>query len=246
MKKKIVAFMLVIAMLAIAIVGGTLAYFTDTDAAKNVMTMGNVDIEQIEQERDPNGGLKEFTQGKSLLPMGGAPAWAAETVTVNGDSFKVFDSENVLDKIVTVDNNGNTPAYVRTIVALEAGKSEDEAKALWNNNIAVTDNSDGDTILVEDEDLFVKIGDDYYIIVVYTYVDALAAGAKSGASLTGVALYSNTTKEDIASFGDEYSVLVLSQAVQASDMGEDAGAALDLAFGDVDAANVADWFENVA
>lgn len=246
MKKKIVAFMLVIAMLAIAIAGGTLAYFTDTETAKNVMTMGNVDIEQIEWERDPAGGLRVFTQGKNLLPMGGDPAWAEEKVTVNGDSFKVFASENVLDKFVTVNNNGNTPAYVRTIVALEAGKSEEEAKDLWYNHIALTDNSDGETILVEDNDLFVKIGDDYYIIVVYTYVDALAAGAKSGASLTGVALYSNTTKEDIANFGGEYSVLVLSQAVQASDMGTDAGAALDLAFEDVNATNVAEWFKNVA
>ena len=110
MKKKIVAFMLVIAMLAIAIAGGTLAYFTDTETAKNVMTMGKVDIEQIEQERDPAGDLRAFTPGKNLLPMGGDPAWAEEKVTVNDDSFKVFASENVLDKFVTVNNIGNTPA----------------------------------------------------------------------------------------------------------------------------------------
>ena len=38
----------------------------------------------------------------------------------------------------------------------------------------------------------------------------------------------------------------MSQAVQASDMGDDAGAALDKAFGDVDATNVAEWFKDVA
>ena len=242
MKKKIVAFTLVAAMLAIAIVGGTMAYFMDTDSAINVMTIGKVDIEQIEQERNENGELVDFQNDKMLLPMGGDPAWAEERVTVNGDSFKVFDSENVVDKIVTVENNGTTAAYVRTIVALEAGKSAEEAHDLWYNYIAITDNSDGETVIVEDNDLYVAINGTYYIIVVYTYTDALEAGAKSPASLTGVALYAETTQEIVESFGETYEVLVLSQAVQASDMGDDAGAALDKAFGDVDATNVAAWF----
>lgn len=252
MKKKIISLALVVAMVAIMLTSFTLAYFTDYETAKNVMTMGNVDIEQCEYERayDEAGnlaGLQPFTQGKKLLPMGGDPAWADELVTVNGDSFKVFASENVIDKIVTVENKGNIPAYVRTIVALEAGKSAEKAAELWYNYIGVTDNSDdGETISSEDNDLYVKIGDDYYIIVVYTYVDALEAGAKSGASLTGVALYPETKKEDIADFGGEYSVLALTQAVQASDMGTDAGDALDKAFGEVNATNVADWFASVA
>ena len=246
MKKKIVALMLVISMLAIALISGTLAYFTDTEAAKNVMTMGNVDIEQIEQERSPDGVLQPYTQGQILLPMGGATAWAEEEVTVNGDSFKVFASENALDKIVTVKNNGNSAAYVRTIVALEAGKSEDEAKSMWYNNLAVSDNSDGTQVIGEDNNLFVQIGDSWFAIVVYTYCDAIAAGTESVPSLTGVGLYPETTKEDVANLEGDYEVLVVSQAVQASDMGDDAGAALDKAFGDVDATNVAEWFKNVA
>ena len=48
MKKKILAMCLCVAMLAIAIVGGTLAYFTDTDAETNVFTTGNVSIDLIE------------------------------------------------------------------------------------------------------------------------------------------------------------------------------------------------------
>lgn len=57
MKKKIVAFTLVIAMLAIAIVGGTLAYFTDTDAETNVFTTGNVAIDLIEEFDEENAKL---------------------------------------------------------------------------------------------------------------------------------------------------------------------------------------------
>lgn len=240
-KKKIISLCLVVCLLAVAVVGGTMAYFTDTEAAKNVMTMGNVDIEQIEQERCPTGGLQPYTQGQILLPMGGYD-W--EEVNVNGDSISVL--ADALDKIVTVKNNGNSDAYVRTIVALEAGKSEDEAKSMWYQNLAVTDNVASGQVIRDDKNLYVQIGDSWFAIVVYTYCDAIAAGTESVPSLTGVGLYPETTKEDVANLEGDYEVLVVSQAVQASDMGEDAGAALDLAFGDVNAANVATWFADVA
>ena len=239
-KKKIISLCLVVCLLATAI-GGTLAYFTDTDADKNVMTMGNVDIEQIEQERSPDGVLQPYTQNHTLLPMGGYD-W--EEVNVNGDSISVL--ADALDKIVTVKNNGNSDAYVRTIVALEAGKSEDEAKSMWYQNLAVTDNVASGQVISDDKNLYVQIGDSWFAIVVYTYCDAIAAGTESVPSLTGVGLYPETTKEDVANLEGDYEVLVVSQAVQASDMGDDAGAALDKAFGDVDATNVAEWFKDVA
>lgn len=239
-KKKIISLCLVVCLLATAI-GGTLAYFTDTEADKNVMTMGNVDIEQIEQERSPDGVLRPYTQNHTLLPMGGYD-W--EEVTVNGDSISVL--ADGLDKIVTVKNNGNSAAYVRTIVALEAGKSENEAKSMWYNNLAVSDNSDGTQVIGEDNNLFVPIGDTWFAIVVYTYGDAIAAGNESVPSLTGVGLYPETTQKDVANLEGDYEVLVVSQAVQASGMGDDAGAALDKAFGDVVATNVTEWFKDVA
>ena len=47
-KKKILVLALTIAMVAILAVGGSLAYLTDTDSAKNTFTVGNVKIEQLE------------------------------------------------------------------------------------------------------------------------------------------------------------------------------------------------------
>ena len=44
MKKKILALCLVVALAVTAVVGGTLAYFTDTDAKTNTFTTGKVDI----------------------------------------------------------------------------------------------------------------------------------------------------------------------------------------------------------
>lgn len=53
MKKKILSLCLVLCLAATAIVGGTLAYFTDTDEATNVFTTGNVDID-LEETFDPD------------------------------------------------------------------------------------------------------------------------------------------------------------------------------------------------
>ncbi len=85
MKKKALIAASYVAVAALAI-GGTLAYLTDTEGDKNTMTMGKVDIEQLEYERvvDDNGNwvstgeadkygyipdqLQEFTQDKPLYP----------------------------------------------------------------------------------------------------------------------------------------------------------------------------------
>ena len=55
MKKKIVAICLCVALLAIAIVGATLAYFTDTKSATNTFTVGNVKIDLIESRYHRQG-----------------------------------------------------------------------------------------------------------------------------------------------------------------------------------------------
>lgn len=56
MKKKILALSMCIALAAIAIVGASLAYFTDTKTATNTFTMGNVTIKLDETNvNDPDG-----------------------------------------------------------------------------------------------------------------------------------------------------------------------------------------------
>lgn len=62
MKKKILALAMAAIMLIVAVVGGTLAYFTDEDAATNVITIGNVDITLYESKyhRGAIGGYLEM------------------------------------------------------------------------------------------------------------------------------------------------------------------------------------------
>ncbi len=83
--KKILAMVLVVALTAAVSIAGTMAYLTSTDSDVNVMTMGNVKIEQLEYERVVENGawvstnetdkygytpdkMQPFSQAKPLLP----------------------------------------------------------------------------------------------------------------------------------------------------------------------------------
>lgn len=110
MKKRIVTIALVVALVAIAAVG-TLAYFTDTDKATNTFTVGNVAIKLIEEERDGNGGTKEFTQGKKLYPIVGSAQGEK-------DELGMPTAKNYVDKMVTIQNTGSEKAYIRAYFAI--------------------------------------------------------------------------------------------------------------------------------
>ena len=77
MKKKITALCLCVALLAIAVVGASLAYFTDTKSATNTFTVGNVKIELLEsQYHRVNAGRGNATGATE--PKMGAYLWAAD------------------------------------------------------------------------------------------------------------------------------------------------------------------------
>lgn len=111
MKKKIIALCLVIALAATAVLGGTLAYFTDTDEETNTFTAGGVKIDLIEQERDGKGGLQNFTQGKVLMPIVGSAQGEKDN---QGQPV----AKNYVDKMVTIKNTGKSDAYVRAYFAI--------------------------------------------------------------------------------------------------------------------------------
>lgn len=120
MKKKITAIFLCVALVAIAIAGASLAYFTDTDDAKNTFTVGNVKIDLIEQEKTDEG-LKNFTQDKTLVP---------------GKS----NDGNAVSKIVTVKNTGHNDAWVWVdlkipayLVSSEYPSNERKNALHWNS-----------------------------------------------------------------------------------------------------------------
>lgn len=111
MKKKLTAVALVVCMLAIMLVGASLAYFTDTDEATNTFTAGGVKIDLIEQERDGQGGLQQFTQNQVLMPIVGSAQGEK-------DALGQPVAKNYVDKIVTIENTGKSAAYIRAYFAI--------------------------------------------------------------------------------------------------------------------------------
>lgn len=148
MKKKILSICLVCCLVAVAAIGGTLAYFTDTDEATNTFTTTGVDIKLIEQQRqtvtDNDGNttttLVPFENGKVLYPIVGSAQGAK-------DEFGLPTAANYVDKIVTVQNL-KADAYVRAYVAIPAAlvndgsASEDILHWNWGNKFTAAGNYD--------------------------------------------------------------------------------------------------------
>lgn len=68
MKKKITAIFLCVALVAIAIVGASLAYFTDTKTATNTFTMGNVQIKLDETNVNDTEGDRVTRNEYNVYP----------------------------------------------------------------------------------------------------------------------------------------------------------------------------------
>lgn len=104
--RKLLLSALAIVLIAVTSIAGTIAYLTDEDTAVNVMVLGEINIEQYEQDRNGN----DFVQGQFLLPLVG-------TTSVK-DANGYPAASNYIDKIVTVENTGKNAAYVRTFIAI--------------------------------------------------------------------------------------------------------------------------------
>lgn len=211
-KRKILALAMALSMVAILAVGATLAYFTDTDAAKNVFTTGNVEIELIENFDEINA---------KLLPATGS----AQAGTL----------QNGITKEVSVKNKGTESAFVRVHIAipqlLDDGadtfdasanilhfnydqNSVGEGKWDWSKTAGAV--YEGDWNYYEE-----NIGGIVYNVYVVTYGAALASGAETAEkAMDQVYLDSEVTNEDItnlkATLGDEWNILVVAEGAQSA------------------------------
>lgn len=82
-KKKIFSIALAASLAAVAVVGSSLAYFTDKDEKANTLTIGNVDITLTEPGWDATG--KE--EAKEMYP--GEAVAKDPTVTNNGKTRRL-------------------------------------------------------------------------------------------------------------------------------------------------------------
>ena len=232
--KKVLAWLLVLALTAAISIGATLAYLTDTDEDVNVMTLGKVKIDQLEYERiddetaNEKAEVQEFHDNKPLLPAvtdknfdytPGDTEVDWTQIGKDGYTTEIWDPSkinNEVDKMVFVKNKGNYDAFVRTIFAFEAGNYEtlDQFRSMVHLNL---NQKDFDWTWVE---LPVEIpnaegGTTKYFVATATYKDILKPGALTEISLSQIALDKTATNADVEAFGDTYQILVKSQAIQA-------------------------------
>lgn len=223
MKKKIITICLAAIVTVMAIAGASLAYFTDTDKANNTFTVGNVDIELIE-----NFGDWDPETPEKLLPA---------VIKETGDDGETV-IENAVTKEVYVKNQGSEKAYVRVHIAVPSVLAENEHFVIgWTS----------DTNWSISETTYETTVDDIeYTVYVCTYgLEMKAPWKEAGATyysydyttaaMDYVYLDSDTTNEDVAtlvnSLGDNWHILVVAEGCQTAGFAS-AAEALTTAFGD--------------
>ncbi|MBR6801697.1 MAG: hypothetical protein IKM61_08100 [Eubacteriaceae bacterium] len=216
--KKVIASVLAFAMVAAVSVGATVAYLQDEDSDVNVMTLGNVTIEQHEYERVVENGeyktdttygyvLKNFSQAKPLYPATdvdangdpynyGAGNYGATRVKMSQvdshGSMDVFVNKNAVDKFVTVENTGKSDAYVRTLIAFEIGSL---AEAEFDNIIRTSSFMTTQGVWKVNDIGVVEIDGNKYVVSEYLYNGAKALG---GVHENGVLPAGDTTYPSLA------------------------------------------------
>ena len=135
MKKKITAIFLCVALVAIAVVGASLAYFTDTKSATNTFTVGNVKIDLIESRYHREGndnsgdtsipdptqtasGMKYVTDGHKAFTDDEIKADAAKYSEYIAERGKNMVPGRNFAKCPYVVNTGANDAYVRIRVMI--------------------------------------------------------------------------------------------------------------------------------
>ena len=146
MKKKITALCLCVALLAVAVVGASLAYFTDTKSATNTFTVGNVKIDLIESKYHREGndnsgdtsipdpthkvvaedGMKYVSTGHTMFTDEEIKADAA----TYQEKYLAVKGENMVPgrgvaKCPYVVNTGANDAYIRIRVMVPSAANND-------------------------------------------------------------------------------------------------------------------------
>lgn len=157
MKKKILALALVVAMLAVAIVSASLAYFTDEDYATNTFTIGEVDItlnDEFEQESSIYPGItvsKEVsvtntseTENDAFVRVHVAFPVELAPRTLNADGTYTFDiyGEDGLAIVTTYEKNADSTTDA-------ANKALYNADWVWTDiySADIGSETDGDAIV---------------------------------------------------------------------------------------------------
>lgn len=202
MKKKILALCLCVALAATAIVGASLAYFTDTKTATNTFTMGDVKIKLDETNvNDPDGGR------------------------VTSNEYNVYPGA-VVTKDPIVHNIGKNGAYIRAIVTVENGMNW---LGLYNDNVWTPPEEEAFNALINNtlgegwelvDITYDMSGPDHPtsdFVATLKYTTVLNAEADTSAMFSQIAFPAKMTENDVTTRiaqNGNFGINVVAQAIQ--------------------------------
>lgn len=248
-KKTILVAAIAVMLVAALVVGGTLAYFTDTDSAKNTFTVGNVKIELLESSlHRENAGYSNDTTVNDVSPKnvelwsdvdklgtGNTSKYKAGDTFYTDDQIKAnaekYTCDNVklnpgeyYHKMPYVVNTGKNDAYIRIRVMIPAALDT----AILNSSMYTTTalNNKEFTMAYDDSGTVERDGV-MYNVYTFTRIDPLAAGAMTYWNVWGtIHMDADVTNEELAELlpNGTFSVLVEADAIQADGFADAAAA----------------------
>lgn len=233
-KKTILVAAIAVMLVAALVVGGTLAYFTDTKSAKNTFTVGNVDIELLESSLHrenagiANGATSDSELWSDVEKLGSnntSPYKAGDTFYTD-DQIKANAREYTCDnvklnpgeyyhKMPYVVNTGKNDAYIRIRVMIPA----DLDTAILNSSMYTTTalNNKEFTKAYDNTGAVVRDGVKYNVYT-FTRIAPLKAGEMTYWNVWGtIHMDTTATNEQIAQLlpNGAFNVLVEADAIQA-------------------------------
>lgn len=239
-KKTILVAAIAVMLVAALVVGGTLAYFTDTKSADNTFTVGNVKIELLESSLHrenagiANGATSDSELWSNVEKLGSnntSPYKAGDTfytdaqieanaATYTCDDVKLAPGQSY-HKMPYVKNTGVNDAYIRIRVMIPA----DLDTAILNSSMYTTTalNNKEFTKAYDNTGAVVRDGVKYNVYT-FTRIAPLKAGEMTYWNVWGtIHMDTDVTNEEIASlFGEgkpyadgTFPVLVEADAIQA-------------------------------
>ena len=248
MKKKLTAIFLCVALVAIAIVGASLAYFTDTKSATNTFTVGNVEIKLLESSlHRENAGVANGTTSTSELWSDVAkegsgntsPYKAGDTfytdaqIEANAAEYKCDEVQLIpgrsYHKMPYVKNTGANDAYIRIRVMIPA----DLDTAVLNSSMYTSTAMNKEFTMAYDNSGTVDRNGVKYNVYTFTRVDPLAPNEMTYWNVWGT-IHMDTTVTSAQSeelFGENgpypggvFPVLVEADAIQTEGFADAAAA----------------------
>lgn len=248
-KKRFVAILLCMTLVALAAIGATFAYLTSTDSVTNTFTVGNVKIDLIESSlHRENAGVangatsdselwsnvnKEGTNNTSKYKAGDTfytdAQIEANAAEYKCENVKLLPGESY-HKMPYVKNTGSEDAYIRIRVMIPA----DLDTAILNSSMYTsTALNNKEFTMAYDNSGTVERNSVKYNVYTFTRIDPLAAGAMTYWNVWGtIHMDPDTTGEELAEFFGEgkpyadgvFPVLVEADAIQADGFADAAAA----------------------